>query len=57
MIITINGALKALGAASWLDNKKWKYSLDINANDPFSDKFNFDIPNNNHALLFKLCWI
>ena len=57
MIVEVSGSAKAINAADWLKNKGWKFDLTLACNDPFSGRFNFTIPDRNHALLFKLCWV
>ena len=44
-------------AAQWLNKRQWKYDLNIEFHNPFNGKVVFEIPCDEHAMMFKLTWL
>jgi hypothetical protein len=52
--IQIKGHGPAVRAATWLKDKGWKYELGLTNNNPFNAIYHISIPDNEHAMIFKL---
>jgi len=56
MRIELSGVKKAVAACDWLKQKNWQYNITVTSASPFAGQYVFDIPDQHHALMFKLRW-
>ena len=56
MIVKINGINLMNQVQQWLQKNKFPYSVKLNYNDPFNQRYNVELTDPEHLFLTKLKW-